>query len=137
MTDAPDRPAGTILLAEDEYAVRALCSRVLSGAGFLVLEAADGAQAVALARSHAGPIDLLVTDVVMPNISGREAADAILALRPETRVLYMSGYTEDDIVRHGVLRGLVAFLPKPFPPAVLLARVRDVLRADEESPPAH
>lgn len=127
MSDAPDRPAGTILLAEDEYAVRALCSRVLTAAGYIVLEAADGAQAVAVARSHEGPIDLLVTDVVMPNISGREAADAIAALRPETRVLYMSGYTEDDIVRHGVLRGLVAFLPKPFPPAVLLARVRDVL----------
>ncbi len=117
----------TILLVEDEYAVRALCSRVLQAAGYRVLEAADGAQAVELARSHAGPIDLVVTDVVMPGISGRQAADAITGMRPEVRVLYMSGYTDDDILRHGVLRGLVAYLPKPFTPDVLLARVREVL----------
>lgn len=117
----------TILLVEDEYAVRALCSRVLQSAGYRVLEAADGVQAVDLARAHAGPIDLLVTDVVMPGISGREAADAIIAMRPDARVLYMSGYTDDDMLRHGVLRGLVAYLPKPFTPDVLLARVREVL----------
>lgn len=120
-------PATTILLVEDEYAVRALCSRVLQTAGYRVLEAADGVQAVELARSHAGPIDLVVTDVVMPGISGREAADAITAMRPAARVLYMSGYTDDDMLRHGVLRGLVAYLPKPFTPDVLLTRVREVL----------
>lgn len=120
-------PATTILLVEDEYAVRALCSRVLQSAGYRVLEAADGVQAVELARRHAGPIDLVVTDVVMPGISGREAADAITAMRPAARVLYMSGYTDDDMLRHGVLRGLVAYLPKPFTPDVLLTRVREVL----------
>lgn len=119
----------TILLAEDEYAVRALCSRVLQAAGYHVIEAADGAQAVELATRHAAQIDLVVTDVVMPGMSGREAADAICALRPETRVLYMSGYTDDDILRHDVLRGLVAFLPKPFTPDVLLARVQELLDA--------
>lgn len=117
----------TILLAEDEYAVRALCSRVLQMAGYAVIEAADGAQAVELATQHDGQIDLVVTDVVMPGMSGREAADTIRLLRPETRVLYMSGYTDDDILRHGVLRGRVAFLPKPFTPDVLLARVRELL----------
>ena len=96
-------------------------------AGYAVIEAADGEQAVELATQHDGQIDLVVTDVVMPGMSGREAADTIRLLRPETRVLYMSGYTDDDILRHGVLRGLVAFLPKPFTPDVLLARVRELL----------
>ncbi len=113
----------TILLAEDEYAVRALCSRVLQSAGYRVIEAADGAQAVELATRHEARLDLVVTDVVMPGMSGREAADAICALRPDTRVLYMSGYTDDDILR------LVAFLPKPFTPDVLLARVQELLDA--------
>lgn len=121
------RSHATILLAEDEYAVRALCRRVLEGAGYEVLEAADGAAAVALAQAHAGPIDLLLTDVVMPGISGRESADAITAICPDIRVLYMSGYTDDDILRHGVLRGLVSFLPKPFTPGALLERVREAL----------
>ncbi len=120
-------PKPTILLAEDEYAVRALCCRVLQSANYHVIEAADGEQAVELAKAYDGPIELIVTDVVMPGMSGREAADAIREFRPETRVLYISGYTDDDILRHGVLRGLVAFLPKPFTPDVLLTRVREML----------
>lgn len=132
-----ETPQFTVLLAEDEYAVRALCSRVLRSAGYRVLEAADGAEAVELARIQEGRIDLFITDVVMPGMSGREAADAIRSLRPETQVLFISGYTDDDILRHGVLRGLVSFLPKPFSPGALLERVRDLLQVPPQDDLQH
>jgi PAS domain S-box-containing protein len=124
-------PGGTetILLVEDAHAVRALASRVLAAAGYSVLEAGDGAAAEVLAARHDGPIHLLLTDVVMPGLSGSHLAQRIAALRPAIRVLYMSGYTDDAIVHMDVLAKGIAFLEKPFAPEVLARRVREVLDA--------
>ncbi len=121
------RGSETVLLAEDEDGVRALTRHILRNAGYTVLEAGDGVEAVAVAAGHAGPIHLLVTDVVMPGLGGREAAERIVAARPGTRVLYLSGYTDDAVVRHGVLRSDMAFLRKPYTPTELVYKVRDVL----------
>ena len=134
----PARGTGTVLFVEDEDAVRAVVTTVLRRHGYEVLAAADGAQAVDLVRAHAGPIDLLVTDVVMPGMSGRELADRIRDVAPAIRVLYISGYTEDAIVRQGVLDANVAFLPKPFSPETLARTVADVLagRASDAVPTA-
>jgi PAS domain S-box-containing protein len=117
----------TVLLAEDDAAVRALGRLVLGGCGYTVLEAADGRAAVELARTHCGPIDLFVTDVVMPELGGREAAEEVARVRPGVRVLFVSGYTDDGAVRHGVSEAEVAFLHKPFTPAALAGKVRAVL----------
>jgi DNA-binding response OmpR family regulator len=135
---APAEPApafappatGTILLVEDDDAVRELALRALSDAGYAVLEAGDGGDALALCDAHDGPIDLLLTDVVMPEMSGRELAERRAPLRPETRVLYMSGYPADAIVRREVLDGGVELLEKPFTPMSLRRRVRAALDAD-------
>ncbi|MBA3259690.1 MAG: PAS domain S-box protein [Gemmatimonadales bacterium] len=117
----------TILLVEDEPAVRALAQRVLAGRGYTLLTAADGPAALELARHHHGSIDLLLTDVVMPGMSGRELAQRLLALRPATLVLYITGYTEDTVVRHGLLQTGLAYLEKPFRADLLLTKVRQVL----------
>jgi CheY-like chemotaxis protein len=119
----------TILLVEDDPSVGAVAARVLREAGYRVLHAQQGIEALALAARE--PPQLLLTDVVMPGLDGRQVADAIGRAHPGTRVLFMSGYTEDAIVRHGVVEAGVQFLPKPFTPAGLLARVREVL----EGPP--
>jgi len=119
----------TILLVEDDPSVGAVAARVLREAGYRVQHAQRGAEALALAAAE--PPQLLLTDVVMPGLDGRQVADAIGRAHPGTRVLFMSGYTEDAIVRHGVVEAGVQFLPKPFTPAGLLARVREVL----EGPP--
>jgi two-component system cell cycle sensor histidine kinase/response regulator CckA len=116
-----------ILLAEDEAAVRNLARRVLEKHGYKLLLAATGRDGVQLATQHAGPIDLLVTDVVMPEMGGRELAQRLTALQPGLKVLYLSGYTDDMIVRHGVLEAGVAFLQKPFTPDTLLRKIREVL----------
>ena len=92
-----------------------------------MLAAADAEAALRLEADQRGPIDLLVTDVVMPGMTGRELADAIRARRPATRVLYISGYTDDEVVRHGVVAARDAFMQKPFTPLGLLTRVRAVL----------
>ncbi|HEX3250030.1 MAG TPA: PAS domain S-box protein [Pyrinomonadaceae bacterium] len=117
----------TILLVEDEDVVRGLTRRILSEAGYNVLEARSGHEAIRLCRDYRGSIDLLLTDVVMPGTSGKEVAERLCELRPAARVLYMSGYTDEAIVRHGVLDANVEFIQKPFTWARLGKKVREVL----------
>ncbi len=125
-TEMP-RGSERVLLVEDEDGVRALIRFILEGGGYSILEARDGAEALRAAQQHQGPIDLLVTDVVMPQMDGRQVAERVRALHPGLRVLFLSGYTEDTVVRHGILEAQVAFLQKPFTPASLAAKVREVL----------
>ena len=117
----------TILLVEDEEGVRELARDILRATGYTVIEARDGAEALLLSERHQGPLDLLLTDVVMPRMSGRELAERLTSLRPDLSVLYMSGYTDDAVIRHGVLGAGTAFLQKPFTPAILVDRVRETL----------
>jgi PAS domain S-box-containing protein len=117
----------TILFVEDEESVRELVSEYLSARGYRVLEASDGVQALQIASAHQGEIQLLITDVVMPRLSGRDLAMRVSATRPGLKVLYISGYTDDSIFRHGVLEGGMAFLQKPFNLKSLAAKVREVL----------
>jgi CheY-like chemotaxis protein len=112
---------------EDEDGVRALTRHILRNCGYAVLEARDGTEAVRLAGKHPEQIDLLVTDVVMPRMSGRELAERLAEMRPGMKVLFVSGYTDDVVVRHGILEAEVAFLQKPFTPTSLAGKVRDVL----------
>lgn len=125
--ESPPAAAATILLVEDEETVRALGREILERAGYQVLEAADGVEALARADEHPGPIDAVVTDVVMPRCGGRELAERLARLRPGTRILYVSGYTEDDVLRRGVLASETAFLHKPFTSAALVESVRRIL----------
>ena len=117
----------TILVAEDDPAVRALVCGALASRGYTVQEARDGREALAAARGYKGPIHLLLTDVVLPHMSGRRLAERLLAERPESRLLYMSGYTDDAVVSHGVSAGKVPFLQKPFSASALSRKVREVL----------
>ncbi len=117
----------TLLLVEDEEVVRRLVAEILQEAGYTVLQAEDGEKAMALAGKHAGPIHLLLTDVVMPRMGGRALAGAVSGLLPETLVLYMSGYTTEAAIRDGVAQDGIAFLQKPFTPDSLVRKVRDVL----------
>jgi DNA-binding NtrC family response regulator len=121
------RGTETILLVEDEPGVRAFARRALERAGYAVLEAENGAEALAIVEGHRGEIDLLLTDVVMPRMSGKVLAQRLLARRPGLRVVYMSGHTEDAIVDHGVMDGGTDFIAKPIALETLLARVRAVL----------
>jgi len=117
----------TILVVEDSDMVRSLVSQVLRKAGYSILEARSGEDALRIAGLYEGPIHLLVTDVVMPGMGGRQVADRLTATRPETRVLYVSGYTENAIVHQGVLEAGIDFLEKPFTPQALEQRVAEVL----------
>jgi two-component system, cell cycle sensor histidine kinase and response regulator CckA len=119
----------TILLVEDEEQVRALVRGVLQDAGYTVLEACRGDEALIHATRYADPIHLLLTDVVMPGMSGRDLADRLALTHPDARVLYMSGYTQDAIVHHGVVQAGVVLLQKPFSPGALLRKLREVLDA--------
>jgi CheY-like chemotaxis protein len=119
----------TILLVEDEDSVRDLAQRILQSRGYKVLAAQHGGDALQIASVADQQIDLVVTDVVMPGMSGRELVDMLLARTPGVRVLYMSGYTDDDIVRRGLLTSNVSFLQKPFTAKSLGRRVRSVLDA--------
>ena len=129
---APEPPAlrgghETVLLVEDAAPVRTLARRSLEACGYRVLDAADGRSAIELSARHAGEIAVLVTDVVMPGMSGRELAERLAPARPAMKVLYTSGYTDDAMVRQGVLNAGVAFLQKPFVPDSLARKVREVL----------
>ncbi len=122
----------TILLAEDEQAVRELVRSMLTTGGYSVLVAGSGEEALAVASRHQGSIDLLLTDVVMPGINGRVLAERLQRERPGVAVLFMTGYTDDTVVRHGVLDGVVTLLPKPFTRRGLLDAVRQVLDGTAE-----
>lgn len=118
---------GTILLVEDDALVRDLASDILETNGYRVLTAANGVEALRVCTEQLGHINVMVTDVVMPQMGGRELAERVSRLRPETKVLYMSGYTDDAIVRHGILEDSVSFIQKPFSFELLTRKVREVL----------
>ena len=117
----------TVLIVEDEPAVRGIAKRVLTRAGYVVLEAASGADALALSASHASPIHLVVSDAVMPGMGGAEVIQSLQAQRPGLRALLMSGYTDDDKVRRGIVASEVSFVQKPFTPADFARAVRGAL----------
>jgi two-component system cell cycle sensor histidine kinase/response regulator CckA len=117
----------TVMVVEDEIGVRSLACQVLISQGYKVLQAGGGAQALRTVQEYTGPIHLLLTDVVMPKIGGKELARRFSALHPETKVLYMSGYTDDAVIRSGILRGDSPFLQKPFTEDQLGRKVREVL----------
>ncbi len=124
--EAPAPGEESILLVEDEGVVRNLVAEILERSGYTVLQAADGPSALELLRRHTGEIDLLVTDVVMPGMSGPEVASAVTAMKPGTQVLYISGYTDQAIGHHGVLEPGIAFLQKPFSADDLQRKVRGI-----------
>jgi CheY-like chemotaxis protein len=119
------------LLVEDEELVRNLARTILEESVYRILEARDGQEALSICEQHGDPIHLLLTDMVMPHMSGHELCKRCQPLRPGMRVLFMSGYTDAGIVHHGGLDDDVAFLQKPFTPDTLLCKVRDVLDATE------
>jgi diguanylate cyclase (GGDEF)-like protein/PAS domain S-box-containing protein len=124
----------TIVVAEDDKAVRELAERILVREGYRVLTASNGRQALNAVARHPGRIDLLVADVVMPEIDGRDLADRVTVMRPGVRVLFISGHVEDLVGHHGVFAGGSGFLEKPFPPDKLLQRVRELLDAPVPPP---
>jgi CheY-like chemotaxis protein len=129
----PESIAGTetILLAEDEEMVRNLARDSLQMHGFMVLAAANAAEALMLCQQHDGPIHLLLTDAVMPRMSGKELADQFVTFHPDARVLYMSGYTDRSIVHHGILDENIDFIGKPFTPDALVLKVVEVLHQNQ------
>jgi two-component system cell cycle sensor histidine kinase/response regulator CckA len=129
MTQLPAAAKGseTILLVEDEEAVRELASRILSAKGYSVVAAKNTREAEEFSEKHTGQIHLLLTDIIMPGTSGRELARRIAGRHPRTRVLYMSGYTDNVLAQGGVLEAGLSFLQKPFTPGALVQKVRDVL----------
>ncbi|MBI3945499.1 MAG: response regulator, partial [Armatimonadetes bacterium] len=124
---APGGRGEVVLLVEDDGDVRASVRHILEGYGYRVLCASGGEDALAVSGHHEGRIHVLLTDVVMPGMSGRQLAERLAAARPETKVLFMSGYTDDALGKHGVLEPQVAFLQKPFTPETLARKVREVL----------
>jgi len=135
-TVAADRGTEVLLLVEDEDSIREPAAEILESRGYLVLAARDGAEALAVSQAHASPIDLMITDVVMPGMNGKQLAEELRSSRPGMRVLFISGYPEDAIAHHGVLEEDKAFLQKPCPAAVLLRTVREVLDAPRKVPEA-
>jgi two-component system cell cycle sensor histidine kinase/response regulator CckA len=128
----PAQGTETLLLVEDELQVRELTHDILLDHGYRVLTAGDGVEALRVAQAHEGPIHLLLTDVIMPRMSGKELADRLRSGRPEMRVLFTSGYSDDAIAHHGVLDVGVHFLSKPFELEALARKVRDVLDGGDQ-----
>lgn len=126
VSTAPTAPA-VILVVDDDTAVRQVTARVLEREGYRVLQAGEGTEALRVAREHSGPLDLLLTDVVMPGMNGRELSEKLAVVRPETRLLYMSAYTEDEVILRGIRVSEVAFLHKPFGLKGLASAVRAAL----------
>jgi len=124
----------TILLVEDDPAVRHIANSILGAGGYRVLAPEHPSEAEQVCAQYSGPIDLLLTDLIMPGISGRELARRVVLRRPKIKVLYMSGYTDDGVIHRLVGEGTVAFLPKPFTPAALQAKVREVLEGEQLMP---
>jgi CheY-like chemotaxis protein len=130
----PDRLRGseTILIVEDEAVVLDILREVLTGHGYKVLTAANGEEGLRILSSHPGPIHLLLTDVVMPMMAGPDLSDRAADMHPETRTLFISGYTEHTVIRHGVSGRGAGFLQKPFTPEAVARKVREVLDAGKE-----
>ena len=126
------RGSETVLLVEDEDMVRNLATELLKENGYNVVEASGGEEAIRLSRSHKEPIHLLITDVVMPKMSGKDVARGLQVVHPEARVLFMSGYTDESIVHHGIVDSHIAFIQKPFSEPALMQKIRDVLDAVNE-----
>jgi CheY-like chemotaxis protein len=132
-SEAHSLPRGSsemVLLVEDEKGVRELAREYLETSGYQVIEAEDGHTALELAAMHAGPIDVLLTDVVMPGIGGRELAERVVQIRPGIKILYMTGYTDRAIVHHGILETDAVLLQKPFTLATLASKLREILTVE-------
>ena len=121
------RDRETVLLVEDEDGVRSLIEMVLRRNGYTVLECRNAEEALLALEDTGVSIHMLLTDLILPRMSGRELAERVALTRPNVRILFMSGYTDDDVLRHGVLDSTSAFLQKPFSMELLLQKVRDVL----------
>jgi CheY-like chemotaxis protein len=130
---APQRPA-TILLVEDESALRSLMRRILERSGYVVLEAEHGAQALEKCESHEGAIDLVVSDIVMPTMGGQEMANRLREVRPNSRLLFVSGFTDDEVMHQGIIISGSAYLQKPFSPTALVAKIGEMLREPPAGP---
>ena len=127
----------TILLVEDEDGVRGLALMILREKGYTVLTAVDGRDALKVVEAHVGPLDLVLTDVVMPRMGGPELARTLKQQFPDVKVLFMSGYTDDAVVRHGLLEADVSVIQKPYTPTGLARKVREVLDAVQSEPAVH
>jgi signal transduction histidine kinase/ActR/RegA family two-component response regulator len=130
---AAPRGHETILLVEDEEMVRVLARKILESSGYVVYDARDGTEGLAFCQTHPGSIDLLLSDVVMPGLGGRELAERVVGLRPGLKVMFMSGHTQDVLLKEGVQQGGAAFLQKPFTPSALAQKVREALDSDSGS----
>jgi two-component system, response regulator len=129
----PVRGSETIFLVEDEAAVRVAAHRILERFGYHVIEAPDAEEALALAVKHSEPVHLLLTDIVMPRMNGRELAMVFTRLHPEARVMFMSGYTDDEVLRQDVSHAATWYLQKPFSPDALGRKVREAIDAPQDA----